>query len=343
MDKKKAMTLSLIRAKVEVRPPLPKKPEPPKRSFFSRLWLTTAILLLVGIIVVSIVSLNAGSWLKGVHVPDMNGQTPTPIPVTTLPVQRTAPYAGIDVTVGNAQYALAFPDDDIRQGQATVRLNVRISNHTPDQINLVYYDIARLLVPNTPALIPSNVHLSVGPKPGATENGWLDFSLPNKAAQLNALILQLGSTTLGETLVKIPFTGPFDATHFAAHASPQTTTIAYTFFGHSLTYQLKSVEKRFAHKGVQCKAGQQFYVLNFAVDNPEGGDISPGYGFDYIRLVSPGNERTPIDNTLPYTFKANAKGVSGSVVFSAPSGLNKLTIGLLSQNGNGELDTDINI
>ncbi len=343
MDKKKTMIASLIRTRIESRPLLPRKPEEPKRSFFSKLWLTTAILLVIGIIVVSVVSLNAGSWLKSMHVPDANAQKPMPAPVTTLSVQRTAPYAGIDVGVVNAQYALTFPDDDIHQGQATVRLNMHISNHTPDQITLIYYDIARLLIPNTKPLTPTNVHLSVGPKPGASENGWLDFALPNKSVQLKTLGLQLGSTILNETLVKIPFTGTFNATQYATSTSTQTTTIAYVFFGHALTYHLTGVEKRFAYKGIQSKTGQQFYVLSFAVDNPEGADTSPGYSFDYVRLVFPGNERTPTDNSLPYTFKGGAKGVRGSVVFSAPVGLKTLTIGLLSQNGNGELDTDINI
>ena len=142
-------------------------------------------------------------------------------------------------------------------------------------------------------------------------------------------------------MVKIPFTGAFNPAQYANHTLPQTTTIAYNFSGHRLTYHLTSIETRFAYQGVPCRAGQQFYVLNFKVDNVESGDISPGFGFDYIRLVSPGNERAPIDNSLPYTFKAGAKSVSGYVVFSAPKGMKELT--LLSQNGTGELDTNVNV
>ncbi|GAC1422951.1 MAG: hypothetical protein NVS4B1_20190 [Ktedonobacteraceae bacterium] len=341
MDKRKVTTSSLPRLNAVPRPGLSKKLETQKQ--FSKLWLWTAILLVVGIIVVSVVSLNAASLLKNVQIPGIVGQTPTVIPVTTLQVQRTASYADLAVTVVNAQYALFFPDDDIHQGQATVRLNIQVANHSSSQVNIVYYDIAHLLGANSNALIPTNTHLSVGPKPGTQENGWLDFSLPNKGVNLNLLTLQLGSTTLNETLVKIPFTGIFNPSQYATHTSPQTTTISYTFFGHMLTYHLTGIETRLAYQGVQCKAGQQFYVLNFKVDNVESGDISPGFGFDYIRLVSPGNERPPIDNSLPYTFKAGAKGVSGHVVFSAPKGMKGLTIGFLSQNGNGEQDTDVKL
>ncbi len=104
-----------------------------------------------------------------------------------------------------------------------------------------------------------------------------------------------------------------------------------------------SIETRLAYQGMQCKAGQQFYILNFKVDNNEGGDISPGYGFDYIRLVAPNDERSPVDNSLPYRFKAGAKSVSGAVVFSAPKGMKKLNIGFLSQNGSGEQDTGVSL
>lgn len=343
MDKRKITTSSLPRLNAVPRPELPKKPDTQARSLFSKLWVWAAILLVVGIIIVSVVSLNAASLLKNVQIPGFAGQAPTAIPVTMLQVQRTVLYDDIDVTVVNAQSALFFPDDDIHQGQATVRLTMQVANHTPNQVNIVYYDVARLLGPNSNALIPTNMHLSVGPKPGTQESGWLDFSLPNKATQLKALALQLGATTLNETLVKIPFTGAFNSAQYANHTSPQTSTIAYNFSGHMLTYHLTSIETRFAYQGVQCKAGQQLYVLNFKVDNAESDDISPGLGFDYIRLVSPGNERPPIDNSLPYTFKAGATGVSGYVVFSAPRGMKGLTIGFLSQNGNGEQDTDVSL
>ncbi len=343
MDKKKTTTSSLARTATAPHAVVPKKPEEPKRWTRSTLLLWTSLLLIVGIVLVSVVSLNAANWLKTVQIPGVSSPSPTPIPVTTLKVQHTAQYAGLDITVVNAQYALSFVDDDIHQGQSTVRLNLNVTNHTADQINVVYYDIAHLLVPNSNPLIPTNVYLSVGPKPGASESGRLDFSMPNKNVQLKTLTLQLGSIALNEALVKIPFTGAFNPTQYAASTSSQTTTIAYNFFGHSLTYHLVSIERRFSYQGVQCKAGQQFYMLNFKVNNSEGGAISPGYGFDYIRLVFPGNERAPVYNTLPQTFKGGAKGVSGSVVYAAPSGLKKLTIGFLSQDGNGEQDTNVNI
>ncbi len=343
MGKRKVTTSSLPRLEAVSRPKLLEKPETQTATLFSKLWVWTAILLVIGIIIVSVVSLNAATLLKRVQIPGLGAQTPTAVPVTTLRVQRTALYNDLDVTVVNAQYAQFFSDDDIRPGQAMVRLNLQVANHTRNQINIIYYDIARLLGAGGNALSPTNVHLSVGPQPGKQESGWLDFSLPNKINALKTLTLQLGSMALNESTVKIPFTGAYDATQYANRTFSQSTTISYNFSGHTLTYHLISIETRLAYQGMQCKAGQQFYLLNFKVDNGESGDISPGYGFDYIRLVLPNDEHAPIDNSLPYTFKAGKNGVSGAVVFSAPHGMRKLTIGFLSQNGNGEQDTDITL
>jgi hypothetical protein len=103
------------------------------------------------------------------------------------------------------------------------------------------------------------------------------------------------------------------------------------------------VDIRFAYQGNQAKAGQQFYILNFTVDNQQGIDVSPGLGFDYVRMVINGVNRPPIDNSLPYTFKANARSVGGHTVYAAPAGLKTLTIGFLSQNGNGQENFDVSL
>ena len=164
MDKKKVTTASLPRINAVQRPELAKKLEAQERSLFSKLWFWTILLLVIGIIIVSVVSLNAANWLKNVQIPGVGVQTPTAIPVNTLNVQRTALYDDVDMTVVNAQYAVYFPNDDIHQGQVTVRLNMHIANHSTTQSNLVYYDIARLIGPNIPSLIPTNTSLSVGPQ-----------------------------------------------------------------------------------------------------------------------------------------------------------------------------------
>ncbi len=326
MIKKTPITPSVVDAGYET--PAKGVVVPPKSSKPSKLWLWITSLLILGLIILGSVSYITWNWLRNLQI--SLAPTSTQPSITTFNIQRNATYASLNYTVLNAQYATSFPDDTIQAGPAIVRLNMRVTNKTVDQVSVIYYDVARLLVPGSNPIAPSNIHLSTGPKPGSSETGWIDFPAA-KGIQLATLRLQLGSAVLGETLLTIPFSGTFDPNHFAGRSSPQSLTISYNFSGNILVYHLKSVDIRYAYRGTQVKAGQQFYILNFTVDNNNGVTVSPGYGFDYIRLVIKGSNRPPIDNTLPYSFKAGAQGVGGRVVYAAPAGLKTLTIAFLLQ------------
>jgi hypothetical protein len=141
----------------------------------------------------------------------------------------------------------------------------------------------------------------------------------------------------------IPLKGSFDPTHFFNKSSRQSLVISYNFNGNPLTYHLKSVDVLYAYKGNQVQDGQQFYVLNFQVDNPNGIDVAPGFGYDYIRLVVQGYSQSPTDSTLPATFKRGAHGVSGQVVFAAQAKMRTLTIGFRSQVGASQQNYDVNL
>lgn len=303
-----------------------------------RPWLS--IILMVGLLIGTLVGLGAWNWLKGLQ---LTTSSSTSLPqITTLNVQRTISYADLNFTVLNAQYATSFADDDIHAGPAVVRLNMRVSNPNTFSAAVVYYDIARLLIPKLQPVAPTNISLSTGPKPGSSETGWIDFPVAQNT-QMKTLKLQLGSAALGEMLMTMPFSGAFNAGQYKDKVSPQSLTIYYNFGGSILTYHLESVDIRYSYQGRQCKAGQQFYVLNFSVDNGNGANISPGYGFDYVRLFVNGLNRPPVDNTLPYTFKAGATGVGGRVVYSEPAGLKSLQIAFLLQFVVGEQSYSIDL
>ncbi len=277
---------------------------PPRNSQSSKLWLWIISLLVIGIIILGGVSYITWNWLKNVHVTLGAGNTQPAI--TTLHVERTGTYAGLSFTVLNAQYATTFPNDTIKIGPALVRVNLHITNKSTDQVSVIYYDVARLLVPGVKPIAPTNVHLSTGPKPGANEVGWIDFPVTN-GVQLSTLRLQLGSLLLGDTPLIIPFSGSFDPNHFAEKTYPQTLTIWYNFSGNTLVYHL------------------------FTVDNSNGVTVSPGFGFDYIRLIINGYNTPPVDNTLPHDFKAGAHGIAGRVVYKGPAGLKSLDFAFLLQ------------
>ena len=339
MSKKLSAVASISRprlrpARKKVGQPPPVNTEGPKL----RWWL--AALFLVGVVILVIVSSVALGWLKGLVTLIYPSSAPTPI--TTFNVGRAAPYAGLQFTVVNAQYATSFADDNIHLGQAVVRLNMRVSNPTTSAIQVTYYDDARLLAPGENPIMPANVRLSAGPNAGASAVGWIDFPV-SSSVQLSTLKLQLGSSSAGESLVTIPFNGKFDASHYADRTATPNFTISYSFQGYTLTYHIASVDIRYDYHGVQCKAGQQFYVLHFQVDNPNGVAVSPGFGYDYVRLVLGDGNRAPIDNTLPSGFKANTHGTSGSVTFAAPAGLKTIVVAFLSQNGSPQSNYTVNI
>jgi hypothetical protein len=312
----------------------------PRNSPSSKLWLWIASILIIGLIILGGVSYFTWHWLKNVHVTLGAGNTKPAI--TTFQVERTGTYAGLSFTVLNAQYAVTFPNDTIQTGPALVRVNLHVTNKSADQVSVIYYDVARLLVAGSKPIAPTNIHLSTGPKPGTSEVGWIDFPVTN-GVKLSTLRLQLGSLLLGETPLIIPFSGPFDPNHFAGKTSPQTLTIWYTFSGNTLVYHLTSVNVLYAYRGTQAKRGQQFYVLNFTVDNNNGVTVSPGFGFDYIRLIINGYNTPPIDNTLPRSFNAGAHGVAGRVVYIGPAGLQSLNFAFLLQVVQGQNAYSVNL
>ena len=151
--------------------------------------LVIALMLVLGVVIVAVVGVNTAHSL----VRATKGQDAIPAThMTTLAIQRTAPYAGLNITVVNAQEAASFSDDAIHAGRVMVRLNFHIADNSPHPVSVVYYDVACLLVPGIKASTPTNMRLATEMLPGKSQDGWLDFSLP-KTVPLNKITLQLGS------------------------------------------------------------------------------------------------------------------------------------------------------
>ncbi len=313
---------------------------PPKISKPPKLWPLISGLIIIGLIVLGSVSFLSWKWISNLQV-SLQGTSTKPT-IATFSVQRSITYADLTITILNAQYATSFPDDTIQSGPTVVRLNMSVMNKTTDQVYVIFYDVARLLVPKLNPIAPSNLQLSTGPKPGSSETGWIDFPVA-KGIQLTTLKLQLGSAALGETLVTIPFSGAFDPNRYAGRSSHQSSAFSYDFAGNTLIYHLDSVDIRYSYRGTESKAGQQFYVLNFSVDNNNGVAVLPGYGFNYVRLVVNGYNQPPYDSTLPYGFKAGAQGVAGRVVYTAPAGLQTLNIVFLLQEVEGQENFNVRL
>ncbi len=313
-----------------------------RRRNMSLFWFWLCMALVILVLIAGIASSLISVWLRNVK-PEAS-QTLRPVPITTLPVQRTAPYAGLDITVINAQYALYFVDDTTHPVPATVRLNVQIASHNNGQSKVAYYDSLHLLIPGSDSPIAlNNTNLpAAGIQPGAKVSGWIDFAVP-KGTQLDTLTLQIGSAITSESLVDIPMKAPFDANRYADKIYAQSSTFSFNWNGHALLYHLTSIEVRYAYQGNQAKVGQQFYVFNFTVDNPNTSDVAPGSSFSYLRLAATGYNQPPIDSNLPNSFKAGSKNNIGHVAFAGPANMHTLMLDFLSPNSSSAQSFNVNI
>jgi hypothetical protein len=307
--------------------PVQKKREP---SIF---WPWLGGLLVVGLVIVGVVTLSVWNWLNTIQGGMNTNQNSSS--VSTLSVGRSALYADLNITWNNVQYTTFFSDDPIHAGSATARVTLSVNNPTSNTVVITYYDDVRLLIPGHQPVVPTNLSLSAAPQKGTTQTGWIDFPVA-KGISLATLKLQLGNAAANEMLVTIPINGAYNSNQYQTRTVHPALTVNYYFKGwqlpgYTLTYHLVSVDMRYSYNGSETKDGQQYYVLHFTVDNPNGASVSPGYGFDYLRLALNGGNRPPVDNTLPATFKPNAQGVAGSVTYQAPAGLHSLSIVFLRQ------------
>ncbi len=262
-------------------------------------------MLVVGLVIVGIVTFSVWNWLNTVQ-PGMGGSSQSAAPVSTVNVGRSITYADLNVTWNSAQYTTSFTDDPIHAGAATMRVMLTVNNPTSNAIVITYYDVVRLLVPGQQPIVPTNLDLSAALQKGASQSGWIDFPVA-QGTNLNTLKLQLGSAATSELLVTIPVTGSYNAAQYQPRTYHPALSLTYYFKGwnipgYDLTYHLAGVDVRDSYNGTETKTGQQYYTLHFTVDNPNGVVVSPGLGFDYIRLAFNGGNRPPVDNTLPASF-----------------------------------------
>lgn len=307
-------------------PVVPKK----QRAVF---WPWLGGLLVVGLVIVGVVTLSVWNWLNNLQH-GIGANQPSSA-ISTMNVGRSALYADLNITLTDVQYTTFFSNDPIHAGAATVRATVNVKNPTSSTVVIPYYDVARLLVPGHDPIAPTNLNLSAAPQAGANQTGWIDFPVAQNTP-LDKLKLQLGNAATHEMLVTIPTTGKYDSHQNDSHTYHPSLTVYYYFKGwqipgYTINYHLTSVVVSDSYNGTETKTGQQFYTLNFSVDNPNGVTVSPGLGYDYLRLSLSGNNHYPMDNTLPKDFKANAHGVTGHVTYPAPAGMHSLTIVFLRQ------------
>ncbi len=252
------------------------------------------------------------------------GPLATQPPITTVQINETVPYSGVEFTVVDAQQSKAFLDDNSTGTNGMLRLNIKESNTTSSGANYVYGDAARLILPDKSTVAPANEKQFSGPDAGTTRTNWLDFQVPT-SDQISQLTLQLGTDTQAQE--DIPLTGNANLSQYQPKTAHPNITTQYA----GLNWTVTSVEVALSLNGRQADKGTRYVTMTFKVDNPTAHDFSAYWG-DYFRLQSGGTTSAPDGSTnFPIGFPAGSSGTTGNVTFVMPQGSTAYTLILLGK------------
>ncbi|HYK84753.1 MAG TPA: zinc ribbon domain-containing protein [Ktedonobacteraceae bacterium] len=305
-------------------PFLPASPSPilPARRRRSRIGLFVTLLIVLLLI-------GVGSYIAitvlGIHIGGAGGGSQPPI--TTTPLNTTVTYAGVNLTIVNAQQAESFVNDPNSASNGMVRITIQEQNPTTSKVSWLYSDMARLLLPGKKVAAPTFVKAKVGIAPGATQTSLVDFAVPD-TDKLSQLTLQLGTSS--EVQMNIPLIAHADVSKYAPKSVKPDGQMLY--FG--LNYTLTTATSQLSIAGQQASKGMVYVVVTLQVDNTLSQVAIPGSAYDYIRLQTGNVTVTPKDTTLPVSFDTGETGKTGTVTFLVPQS-NAFTLLLLPQGQNG--------
>ena len=286
------------------------------------------ILSLLALIVLGAIG-YIGTSLLGIHIPGSRLTTqPT---ITSLPIQTTVTYAGVDVTVLDAQQAQNFLDDpntNTTNPSSMVRVHLQASNKNSAVINLSYDKNVSLLTSGGKTVMPIYIRSGSVVAAGATQTNTLDFITPEQT-KIDQLSLLLGTSS--EVQLAIPLREHADVSAYA----PKTTKLTGTAQYQGLDWTLISATSQFSTDGYQANKGMRYLIITLNVNNTLSQIAIPGSPYDYMRLQTDTITAMPKDTTLPVSFLANKDGQTGTVTFLIPQNVTRLTLTLLPQNQNG--------
>ena len=248
-----------------------------------------------------------------------NNSFTTQPPITSVPLNETVRFFGVDITVVSAQQSQTFLDDTSSSTTGMVRLNLKENNKSTSSARFLYSDEARLILPDKTSVAPVNEHQFGGPDGGVSRTNWLDFPVPT-GVQISQLTLQLGKDT--EAQETIPLTGKANLAQYQSKTAQLNVPTQYA----GLTWTITSATASLSFKGQQADKGMQFIIVTVKVDNPTSQDFRGYYG-DYLRLKSGDATSAPTgDATLPLSFAAGSTGTTGDVIFTMPSSSTSYTL-----------------
>ena len=309
-------------------PPFSPPPTTRKRRRIGLLLALVVLLLVIGLgsyIAFGVLGIHPGSAIGG-----------TQPPITTTQLNTTVTYAGVNLTIQNAQQADSFVNDPNSATDGMVRLTIQEQNPTAATVSWLYSDIARLILPNKNAVAPTFVKAKVGIAPSATQTSFVDFAAP-RSTKINQLSVRLGAAN--EAQMTIPLTVHADVSKYVPKSVKLNGQMLYV----GLNYTLTNATVQLSIAGQQASKGSVYIVVMLQVDNTLSQLAIPGSAYDYISLKTGNTIATPKNTTLPVSFDTGETGNTGTVTFLMLQGSNAFTLLLLPQSGANQASTDFQL
>jgi hypothetical protein len=288
------------------------------------------------VLLIILLVLGGGGYLAysalGGHLPGLNSSQAT---IKTNNLNTVVTYAGLTITVLNAQQAQNFIDDPQSAGDGMLRLNLQEQNKTALPITWNYNESAHLLVQGKPAIAPAYVKSKGSIAPGATQTSLIDFAIAN-GGNLSSTSLQLG--TAKEAQMQIPLTGQASLSQYQPKTITQNGTL--TYFG--LNWTLTGTTTSLSIPGQQASSGMEYLTLTLTVASSLSQEAITGSPFDYMRVKAGGQTATPVSTTLPVSFAGGETGKTGTATFLIPQNSSSATLTLLSQDTGGSDQASVN-
>ena len=255
------------------------------------------------------------------------GFGPTQSSITTTSLSTSFPYAGVNITLFNAQQARNFLDDPNTRSDGMLRLNLRATNSTTIRISWRYEDIAQLVLPGNTIVKPAYVKGVVNLAAGKTQSSIVDFDVPT-GDDLAKLTLRIGAAN--EAQLDISLKAQADLSSY----QPRTTSLngQAVYFG--LNWTLQKATTSLSIAGEQATRGARYLTLTLSVDNTLSQVAITGSPYDYARLQSGKTTAVPVGSALPLSFQAGASGATGSLSFLVPQKSMAFTLLFLPQGQN---------
>ncbi len=248
--------------------------------------------------------------------------------ITTASLQTVVTYAGLTVTVQEAQLAGNFADDQVTNAAQVVRIRLQIANTTAIPINFLPMNVMQLVLPQAKTVSPTYIQGRLGIPAGSTQTSVVDFPL-SSPVRLSQLVLRLGARN--EVQMTIPLAAHADLSQYA----PKTKQINVPLQYYGLNWTIESVTSQMSLPGEQAPNTMRYIVIQMSVDNTLSQVAIPGSAYDYMRLNYGKTGVAPIQTTLPVAFATGSVGQTGTVTFLVPQKVSSVTLTLAAQQQNG--------